>query len=146
MPEQTLELGVIGNGAYAALIDAQARVVWWCLPAFDGDPACCALLQPRAHDAGYIEVALEDLVESRQQYLGNSAVLVTTLRDRAGAEVEVLDFAPRYKQYGRVFHPVMLVRRIRPLAGALLLPYWAWVTFATALTWSTWQLNPQVLR
>jgi len=28
----------------------------------------------------------------------------------------------------------------------LLLPYWAWVTFATALTWSTWQLNPQVLR
>ncbi|MEO6745666.1 MAG: TspO/MBR family protein [Caldimonas sp.] len=36
--------------------------------------------------------------------------------------------------------------RIRPLAGVLLLPYWAWVTFATALTWSIWQLNPQVLR
>ena len=36
--------------------------------------------------------------------------------------------------------------RIRPSAGLLLIPYWAWVTFATALSWSTWQLNPQVLR
>ena len=35
--------------------------------------------------------------------------------------------------------------RIRPSAGVLLIPYWAWVTFATALTWSTWQRNPQVL-
>jgi tryptophan-rich sensory protein len=35
--------------------------------------------------------------------------------------------------------------RIRPLAGALLLPYLAWVTFASALTYATWQANPQVL-
>lgn len=31
------------------------------------------------------------------------------------------------------------------LAATLLLPYLAWVSFATALTWSTWQLNPSVL-
>jgi GH15 family glucan-1,4-alpha-glucosidase len=118
MPEQSLELGVIGNCSVAALVDAQARVVWCCLPAFDGDPAFCALLEPRAHDAGYAEVVVEDLVESRQRYVENSAVLVTTLRDRHGAEVEVLDFAPRYKQWGRVFHPMMLVRRVRPLSGS----------------------------
>lgn len=35
--------------------------------------------------------------------------------------------------------------RIRPLAGALLVPYLLWVTFAAALTWSVWRLNPQVL-
>ena len=35
--------------------------------------------------------------------------------------------------------------RIRPLAGALLLPYWAWVTFAGFLNYATWQLNPQLL-
>ncbi len=35
--------------------------------------------------------------------------------------------------------------RVRPTAGALLLPYLAWVTFACALTFSTWQLNPQFL-
>jgi tryptophan-rich sensory protein len=35
--------------------------------------------------------------------------------------------------------------RIRPLAGALLVPYLAWVGFATALTWSVWRSNIGVL-
>lgn len=35
--------------------------------------------------------------------------------------------------------------RIRPLAGALLLPYLAWVTFAAVLNYTMWQLNPGVL-
>lgn len=35
--------------------------------------------------------------------------------------------------------------RVRPLAGVLLFPYLLWVTLATALTYATWQLNPQVL-
>ena len=35
--------------------------------------------------------------------------------------------------------------RIRPLAAWLLLPYLAWVTFAAALNWQIWQLNPSTL-
>jgi benzodiazapine receptor len=35
--------------------------------------------------------------------------------------------------------------RIRPLAGALLLPYLAWVSYATALTISIVRRNPQLL-
>ena len=35
--------------------------------------------------------------------------------------------------------------RIRPLAGAMLVPYLLWVSFASALNYSIWQLNPQVL-
>lgn len=35
--------------------------------------------------------------------------------------------------------------RARPLAGALLLPYLGWVSFATALNFAVWQLNPQIL-
>lgn len=35
--------------------------------------------------------------------------------------------------------------RIRRLAGALLVPYVLWVVFASALNYSVWQLNPQVL-
>lgn len=36
-------------------------------------------------------------------------------------------------------------RRLNALAAVLLLPYLAWVTFAAALTFSTWQLNPDLL-
>lgn len=39
----------------------------------------------------------------------------------------------------------ILFYRTRPLAGVLLVPYLAWVTFASALNLSLWQLNPQVL-
>jgi tryptophan-rich sensory protein len=35
--------------------------------------------------------------------------------------------------------------RRNALAGALLIPYLAWVSFATALTWSVWRLNPDLL-
>jgi len=34
--------------------------------------------------------------------------------------------------------------RVCPLAGALLLPYLLWVGYATALTYSIWQRNPQL--
>lgn len=40
---------------------------------------------------------------------------------------------------------VVLFWRVRVLAGLLLLPYLAWVSFAAALNFSTWQLNPQLL-
>lgn len=35
--------------------------------------------------------------------------------------------------------------RIKPLAGALLVPYFLWVSFALALSYSVWQRNPQWL-
>lgn len=35
--------------------------------------------------------------------------------------------------------------RVRPLAGALLLPYLAWVSFAAVLNFQVWQLNPSLL-
>ena len=38
----SLNLGVIGNCAFTALIDERARIVWCCLPRFDGDPVFMA--------------------------------------------------------------------------------------------------------
>ena len=35
--------------------------------------------------------------------------------------------------------------RVRPLAGALLLPYLAWVSFASVLAFKVWRLNPRLL-
>ncbi len=40
---------------------------------------------------------------------------------------------------------IALFRRVRPLAAALLVPYLAWVGFASALTWAVWRANPTVL-
>lgn len=36
-------------------------------------------------------------------------------------------------------------RRVRPMAGTLLIPYLAWVTFAAALTYAVWKANPGAL-
>ena len=114
----SLDLGVVGNGSFSALIDARARLVWSCLPGFDGDPAFCALLEPTRQEGGDFAIELDHCVASEQHYLDNTAILRTVLRDDRGGAVEVLDYAPRFKLHGRVYHPVMLVRRLRPLAGA----------------------------
>ncbi|TWG92726.1 GH15 family glucan-1,4-alpha-glucosidase [Luteimonas sp. J16] len=116
--QASLDLGVIGNGSFGALIDRDARVVWSCLPAFDGDPAFCALLSPRDHDGGDLAIELEDYSHSEQAYVTNTAILRTVLYDRKGGAVEVVDFAPRWKQNSRIFRPVSIIRRIRPLAGS----------------------------
>jgi hypothetical protein len=113
-----LELGIIGNGTVGALVDARGRLVWWCLPTFDGDPAFCSLLSPRDHDAGWFDVALEGEAGTHHRYLQNTAILVTRLDAADGSAIEIVDFAPRYKQHGRIFHPMGVVRTIRPLVGA----------------------------
>ena len=114
----SLNLGVIGNCAISALVDQQARMVWSCFPRLDGDPIFCALLDDDSKaDKGFFDVELEGFAHSEQRYQANSAVLVTSLLDRNGGAVEVIDFVPRFKQYGRVFRPSMLIRMLRPLAG-----------------------------
>lgn len=37
---------------------------------------------------------------------------------------------------------VLAFRRVRPMAAVLMLPYLAWVTYASALTFAVWRLNP----
>ena len=114
--QHSLELGVIGNGTFAALVDDQARIVWTCLPRFDGDPVFCDLLEP-AIDAGFFAIELDGFSHASQHYVHNSAILVTRLEAADGSAVEITDFAPRYKQNGRLFHPHSLVRTLRAVAG-----------------------------
>ena len=38
-----------------------------------------------------------------------------------------------------------LFRRVRPMAGTLLIPYLAWVSFAAVLTYAMWKANPGTL-
>ncbi|MDX9746478.1 MAG: DUF5911 domain-containing protein, partial [Syntrophales bacterium] len=116
----SLELGLIGNCRIGALINPAGEIVWSCLPRFDGDPIFCSLL--REHDTGestgYCTIELEELTGTEQFYLTNSAVLVTRLTDRKGAVVEITDFSPRFRQHGRMFTPMMMIRYVKRLHGA----------------------------
>ena len=115
----SLDLGLIGNGMIGALVNPLGEIVWACFPRFDSDPAFCSLLRPRTgpEDSGFFAVELVDRVREEQEYLANSAILVTRLFDRGGGVVEVTDFAPRFRRYGRMFCPMMVVRRIKRIAG-----------------------------
>ncbi len=114
----SLDLGIIGNCSISALLDQEARIVWCCLPRFDGDPKFCSLLNGGGdQDSGYYQIELIGLARPEQSYSRNSAVLTTRLYDRSGGGIEIIDFAPRFKQLGRIFRPSSLVRLVQPIAG-----------------------------
>ena len=115
----TLDLGLIGNCQVGVLVDPRGRFVWGCFPRVDSDPAFCSLLGGEAEaESGFFDVELLDFERSEQAYLGNTAILATTLYDSAGGSVQIEDFAPRYEQFGRSFRPIMVIRCIRPLSGS----------------------------
>ncbi|GLK81296.1 glycoside hydrolase family 15 protein [Methylopila turkensis] len=114
----SLDLGVIGNAAAAALIDARGRINWMCAPRFDGDPTFCALLGGHAPDRGFWEFELEGLTRVEQHYHRNTAILETRLYGSEGAGVRIVDFAPRFRDHGRMFRPQTIVRQVEPISGS----------------------------
>ncbi len=117
---KSLDLALIGNGTIAALVDAQAEIVWSCFPRFDGNPLFCSLLREGhgKEDFGFFAVDLTDFSHAEQQYEENTAVLITRLFDEHGGCVEISDFVPRFKRNGRVFRPMTLIRKIRRVSGS----------------------------
>ncbi|MBB1610436.1 MULTISPECIES: glycoside hydrolase family 15 protein [unclassified Pseudomonas] len=111
-----LDLGLIGNCRVAALVNRQARLVWWCYPNFDGDPAFSRLLAGD-EEKGFCDVLLDGMVSSHSEYQPNTAIIRTTLTDAAGNAVRITDFAPRFLQYGRYFRPAQLCRVVEPVQG-----------------------------
>ena len=111
-----LDLAVIGNCRHAALLDRDGRIVWWCFPRFDADPLFSRLLAGN-EDKGFCDIQVENAAVSEATYLRNTAILQTTIRDRAGNEVRITDFAPRFKRFERIFNPPQIFRRIEPVAG-----------------------------
>src|SRR5262252_2930406 len=119
MAASNLELGVIGNCQVSALIDQMGRYVWACLPRLDGDPVFCSLLRndPSGEEEGFFAVELAGQTTSEQRYERNTAILETVLTNDEGASVRILDFCPRFRQYGRNFRPMMMIRMIEALGG-----------------------------
>jgi GH15 family glucan-1,4-alpha-glucosidase len=150
----SLNMGVIGNCAYSALIDERGRIVWCCLPRFDGDPVFNALLD--ASDAASVwTFEIEDFERSEQDYRPNTAILRTRLFDRQGHGIEITDFAPRFTSRDRMFRPLTLIRRVKVISGTprvrvLIRPRFDWGRELPTLTQGSHHIRyvgtPQTLR
>ncbi len=112
-----MDLAVVGNCSIASIIDKSARHVWFCFPRLDGDPAFNALINDPEPESGFMDIVMDRFASSEQRYLRNTAVVETILTAADGASLRVVDFAPRFKRFGRQFRPPMIVRRIEPLSG-----------------------------
>ncbi|WP_049563411.1 glycoside hydrolase family 15 protein [Nonomuraea sp. SBT364] len=76
------DLGLVGDGDTAALVGLDGSIAWLCLPRFDSEPLVCGLLDHAR--GGHFTLTADDLLEARQFYEPDTAVLVTELRARAG--------------------------------------------------------------
>jgi len=90
--------------------------VWWCFPRFDADPVFSRLLAGD-EEKGFSDVVLDGMADYQSDYVRNTAIVSTLLTDSRGNAVRVTDFAPRFRQYGRIFRPPQLFRIIEPVAG-----------------------------
>ena len=116
MTDYGLDLALIGNGRTAALVEPSSRITWWCFPRFDGNPVFSRLLSGN-EEKGFTDVVLDGLVDIKSDYLRNTPIVVTELRDDKGNAVRVTDFAPRFSNLDRIYRAPQLIRIIEPIAG-----------------------------
>jgi alpha,alpha-trehalase len=76
------DLGLIGDGTTAGLVGVDGTVAWLCVPRFDSEPLFASLLD--RDRGGHFVVAPDEVVEARQRYERDTAVLVTELRSPTG--------------------------------------------------------------
>jgi GH15 family glucan-1,4-alpha-glucosidase len=115
--KSSLNLAVIGNCNIAALVDTSGAIVWGCWPRLDGDPLFSALVGGAAPEHGFFSVGFDEVASSEQTYERNTAIVRTVLTDASGASFSITDFVPRFRQFGRVYRPLMIVRIIEPISG-----------------------------
>jgi len=108
------ELGLIGNCQFSALVHNSGEIAWCCLPRFDSEPVLSTLLD--SEDGGRFRIGPAGGETGTQRYLPNTNILETTFRTSTGS-FRVIDFAPRFLQFGRAFRPTQLLRIVEPLEG-----------------------------
>lgn len=79
---------LIGDASGSALVAADGKVSWMCVPRFDSEPLYASLLDPAR--GAHLLVGPHEVVEARQWYLDDSAVVVTEQRTR-GAVIRLID-------------------------------------------------------
>jgi GH15 family glucan-1,4-alpha-glucosidase len=108
------DLGLIGNCQFSALIHASGEVVWCCLPRFDSEPICSTLMD--SEEGGRFRIGPAGNETGSQRYLPNTNILETIFQTPTGS-FRVIDFAPRFLQFGRTFRPTELIRIVEPIEG-----------------------------
>ena len=112
-----LDLAVIGNCKTAALVDPTSRLVWWCFPAlrrrsgvlpFARGRRGKGFQRRRARRHGGFQIRLRAQHRHGRNHLDRRA---------RATPFAITDFAPRFRQYGRMFRPPQLFRIIEPIAG-----------------------------
>src|ERR1035438_6053902 len=108
------DLGGIGTCQFSALVHNSGEIVWCCLPRFDSEPVCSTLLD--SEDGGRFRISPANGECGTQRYLPNTNILETTFQTSTGS-FRVIDFAPRFLQFGRAFRPTQLMRIVEPIEG-----------------------------
>ena len=84
---QALDLALIGNCRVAALVNREARIVWWCFPAFDSDPVFSRLLAGN-EEKGFCDVVMANREGLRVSVCRNTAIVETVMTDEYGRKVK----------------------------------------------------------
>ena len=110
MTSRIEDYAIIGDGRTAALVSRRGSIDWLCLPRFDSEACCAALVGTREH--GYWQIGPAQNTRVERRYDGETLVLHTDFVGESG-RVRVADFMAVGQQ-----NPV-LIRRVIGLEGNL---------------------------
>ena len=91
MASRIEDYAMIGDGRSGALVSAGGSIDWLCLPRFDSDACCAALLGTEAN--GFWRIAPCTPATQTRAYRGDTLVLDTEFEDD-GSRVRLTDFMP----------------------------------------------------
>jgi GH15 family glucan-1,4-alpha-glucosidase len=91
MASRIEDYAMIGDGRTAALVSRDGSIDWLCLPRFDSDACCAALLGTKAN--GFWQIAPCSPTGQTRSYRGDTMVLDTEFSDEA-SRVRMTDFMP----------------------------------------------------
>lgn len=107
-------IGLVGNCNYLAYVREDSSVCWMCWPMMDSSFVFGSLLDEKL--GGDFKIVPDKLLSTKQHYLENTAILVTSFSCEDG-EFEVIDFAPRFNIHQRYHKPLQFFRKIKVISG-----------------------------
>lgn len=108
------KLAITGNCNYLAYVSDESELSWLCWPYMDSSYVFGSLLCQQK--GGSFKIVPEMRFHTRQRYVENTAIIVTTFYCDDG-DFEVIDFAPRFQRHDRYFKPLYFMRKVRRLKG-----------------------------